>query len=150
MQVTANRFANEVYGRAKTYHDGSAQGTLSTTLITDNGHVSLTDIGTVSGFEKDLASEAKRAVGNLLWRRYCDMDRWCPPRRRHHLVEVKLSDEEFRALLSMMMASDPNPAGSKVDDVMVGLVKRESAARGFDSWFTAYHEFLPEEIPRER
>ena len=57
--------------------------------------------------------------------------------------ERAIRDKEFRALLDMTMASDPNPAGEEADKLINVLLDRESRARGYDSWYVAYHEFKP-------
>jgi len=52
-----------------------------------------------------------------------------------------MNDREFRALLSMTMASDPNPAGEVVDEIIKELLDREAFDRGYSSWYVAYHEY---------
>lgn len=52
-----------------------------------------------------------------------------------------MTDLELRALLTLMMCSDPRPAGT--EDVLEALLDRESNARGFANWIVAYHDFKP-------
>lgn len=55
--------------------------------------------------------------------------------------DLQLTAKEFHALLHMTMASDPNPAGEAVDEVVRNLLEKESQRRGYDSWYVAFHEF---------
>jgi hypothetical protein len=55
----------------------------------------------------------------------------------------EMSNEEFRALLDLMMVSDPWPLNVPEYEALEGLFARESDARGFASWIVAYHELEP-------
>ena len=53
-------------------------------------------------------------------------------------------DIEYRALLDLMMCSDPWPVSdSENQDIIKRFAKREARKRGFDSWVAAYHVFKP-------
>lgn len=54
---------------------------------------------------------------------------------------MKLSDVEFRALLHLMMASDPWPGTEEENDILIALLDNESIAHGYDNWIVAFHEF---------
>lgn len=56
---------------------------------------------------------------------------------------MKLSNAEFRALLNLMMASDPWPGIEEENDILLVLLGNESTARGYDNWIVAFHEFKP-------
>lgn len=60
-----------------------------------------------------------------------------------------LSDDEFRALLDLLMVSDPWPIDTDTGQhlLLQDLAAREWAARGHDdnSWLVAYHEHQQEE-----
>ena len=53
------------------------------------------------------------------------------------------TDSEFRSLLDLVMCSAPYPCEGR--DIVLGMIERESRARGFDSWVEAYHEFVTKE-----
>ena len=56
-----------------------------------------------------------------------------PPRPK------KMDDAHYRALLDLIMASDPWPDG--VDqDAAIALADEEAKLRGLNSWVVAYHE----------
>lgn len=52
-----------------------------------------------------------------------------------------MKDTEFRALLTLFMASDPTPLSEEEDKEVGNMLDRESNKRGYDSWVVAYHEF---------
>lgn len=53
----------------------------------------------------------------------------------------RLTDEEFRMLLDLMMASDPWPISVHQHVIMAGLLSEEAEERGYDDgWVVAYHE----------
>lgn len=54
-----------------------------------------------------------------------------------------MSDLEFRALLDLMVVSDPFPTDVN-RDVIENLLDREAIARGHTNWVDAYHCQLPE------
>lgn len=47
---------------------------------------------------------------------------------------------EYRALLDLMMCSDPWPHGVKREPIEE-LLDTEARERGFDDWLDAYHNF---------
>lgn len=56
-----------------------------------------------------------------------------------------MSDEEFRAFLDLLMASDPWPMGEGTEAeqayvVLVDLADRESRNRGYGNWIEAFHQ----------
>lgn len=59
-------------------------------------------------------------------------------------VRCRLSDTEYRALLDLLMCSDPWPVDSDdhdwTHDEITRLVDREALARGYADWVVAYHE----------
>lgn len=66
------------------------------------------------------------------------------PDREHVKVSgARLTDEEFRALLNLYMASDPPPVSQEDDETFHHLLATECDARGIDGWVVAYHEFRP-------
>ena len=52
----------------------------------------------------------------------------------------KLSNEEAVAFWNLMMVSDPWPLTKPEENVLQRLADNEAKARGFDSWYVAYHE----------
>jgi len=57
-----------------------------------------------------------------------------------------ISDEAFRELLNLFMASDPWPLeGERSKAVIFGFLCAEASKRGYDDWIEAYHEFDPED-----
>lgn len=52
-----------------------------------------------------------------------------------------VSDIEFRALLTFLMASDPSPA-PEYDSDMVALANRLAEERGYDGWVEAFHQHV--------
>lgn len=53
-----------------------------------------------------------------------------------------MNDLEFRILLDLYMVSDPWPLDdSESNNVIGGLLNRESKKRGFDGWIVAFHQF---------
>ena len=56
-----------------------------------------------------------------------------------------LYNDEFRALLDLLMVSDPWPLDDRAHGVLLKLLTSESAARGYESWETAYHEHRTDE-----
>ncbi len=54
-----------------------------------------------------------------------------------------MNDEQFRALLDMVMCSDPWPIedGGNNQELVTDLLEREATNRGFSDWITAYHHF---------
>lgn len=56
---------------------------------------------------------------------------------------ARLTDEEFRALLNLYMASDPSPVSEEDDGEIWHLLATECDARNIDNWVVAYHEFRP-------
>lgn len=60
------------------------------------------------------------------------------------LKSPSLTDERFRALLDLMMCSDPWPVGRDGvwnERVVKDLLDEESRKRGYADWVGAYHEF---------
>lgn len=57
------------------------------------------------------------------------------------MSESSLTDGQFRALLNLMMVSDPWPLSDEEHDRIDWLLDCEAQARGFDRWTEAYHEF---------
>lgn len=56
-----------------------------------------------------------------------------------------MNDQEFRALMNLVMASDPSPLSLREDDILNILLDKEAEERGYDSWYVAYHEFQKSE-----
>jgi hypothetical protein len=58
-----------------------------------------------------------------------------------------MNDQQFQALMSYVMATDPDPndfiVTSGDDAIVQSLLDEEAVKRGFDSWYVAYHEFVP-------
>ena len=54
---------------------------------------------------------------------------------------TKLTEEEFRTLLDLMMVSDPWQLSEESRSVFEFLLNTESIKRGYDAWIVAYHEF---------
>jgi len=52
----------------------------------------------------------------------------------------KLTDQQFRDLLDLFMASDPWPDGVR-KDIIEQLLNTESEVRNYESWVEAYHQF---------
>ena len=63
--------------------------------------------------------------------------------------EIKLSDVEFEALLTLVMCSDPWPTDEANMSIIKNLVTKESQLRGYQDWIHAYHEFNPDEVTYE-
>lgn len=52
-----------------------------------------------------------------------------------------MNDKELIALMALMMCSDPWPTGDDEDnEILVSLMVKEAAKRGYDSWIPAYYE----------
>ena len=58
-----------------------------------------------------------------------------------------MNDEELRALMHLLMVSDPSPLTQAQDKALRNLADREARARGFDGWYAAYHQ-MPEAAER--
>lgn len=56
-----------------------------------------------------------------------------------------MKDLEFRALLDLMMCSDPWPVDGDNQLILEKLIDNESHKRGYDGRMQAYHSFLPKE-----
>lgn len=54
-----------------------------------------------------------------------------------------MSDEQFRALMNLIMLSDPTPLPQPEDEAIQQLADEEAQKRGFLNWIEAYHRFLP-------
>ena len=52
----------------------------------------------------------------------------------------EMTRDEFKALLSLFMASDPSPVSDEEDVLVRELLNRISYEQGFDSWEIAFHE----------
>lgn len=50
-----------------------------------------------------------------------------------------MSDEVFKALMGLVMASDPSPITDNEDKIIRDWLDKESVARGFSDWIDAYH-----------
>jgi hypothetical protein len=61
--------------------------------------------------------------------------------------KARLWDDELRALLNLLMVSDPWPLEESEQVLLKGLADRESEARGFEGWIEAYH-VLGSKAPR--
>lgn len=53
---------------------------------------------------------------------------------------ARLTDIQFRALLTLIMVSDPTPLNDADDNTILDLAHQESVARGYADWVVAYHE----------
>lgn len=54
-----------------------------------------------------------------------------------------MNDRQFRALLNLVMASDPTPLSDEEDDTVRDLLANEAHKRGFMDWIEAFHDFQP-------
>lgn len=54
-----------------------------------------------------------------------------------------MEDRFFRALLDLFMCADPYPCKGR--HLVEELLTQEATTRNFDSWVTAYHNFVPRE-----
>lgn len=53
-----------------------------------------------------------------------------------------MNNLEFRALMNLLMCSDPWPTANWEDEEhLKGLANYEAAKRGFENWIIAYHDF---------
>lgn len=52
-----------------------------------------------------------------------------------------MKNMELRALLDLLMVSDPWPLDNQAQRHLVDFADRESQRRGFENWTVAYHEF---------
>jgi hypothetical protein len=50
-----------------------------------------------------------------------------------------MNDQELRALLDLLMCSDPYPTCDRGEEILKALARRESINRGYDGWIDAYH-----------
>lgn len=57
-----------------------------------------------------------------------------------------MDERQFRALLDLVMCSDPWPEGVEREPI-VTLLNFESVMRGYGDWISAYHNFTPEKLP---
>ena len=48
---------------------------------------------------------------------------------------------EFRALLVLIMCSDPWPVDDRNQELIEAMANREAIERGFTGWVDAYHKF---------
>jgi len=53
-----------------------------------------------------------------------------------------MNDLQFRALLDIIMVSDPSPLANGLDTALVSLAEQEAKARGWGGWSVAYHEHM--------
>ena len=51
-----------------------------------------------------------------------------------------MTNTEFRALLNLMMVSDPWPLSKEENDILEHMLDTEARVRGYDGWIVAYHE----------
>jgi len=54
-----------------------------------------------------------------------------------------MSDKEYRALINLLMTSDPWPAGEEDAITLKRLADREARDRGYEDWIDASHNFRP-------
>ena len=54
---------------------------------------------------------------------------------------MRLSDEEFRALVDLLIWIDPWSYGRSSQSILEGLADSEAKKRNFDNWIVAFHEF---------
>lgn len=54
--------------------------------------------------------------------------------------EPRFSAQEYGALLSLVMVSDPWPTTQYDRDRIVGLLNDEARARNYNDWVHAYHD----------
>lgn len=52
-----------------------------------------------------------------------------------------MTDEQFRAFLNLLMASDGIGIDESDDTTLQGLADEEAHKRGFKTWIVAYHGF---------
>lgn len=53
---------------------------------------------------------------------------------------ARLTQNEFVALMNLMMTADPFPAADRDEEIIERLLASEAARRGFGGWYEAYHE----------
>ena len=53
-------------------------------------------------------------------------------------LDESIADDEFEAVLSLLMASDPSPLSDRQDDLVRQFANREAKKRGFPHWTDAY------------
>jgi len=54
---------------------------------------------------------------------------------------MRFSAQEYAALLSWQMQSDPTPLNGTEQNHVLNVLDTEAEARGYDDWVDAYHEF---------
>jgi hypothetical protein len=59
------------------------------------------------------------------------------------LEKSTVNDFAFRALLNLVMCSDPSPVSPDDDKAIRDCLDEESKRRGFSDWIDAYHRFKP-------
>lgn len=57
-----------------------------------------------------------------------------------------MTHRQFRALMDLVMCSDPWPEGVEREPV-VELLDHEARELGYGDWIFAYHNFTPEKLP---
>ena len=53
---------------------------------------------------------------------------------------VRFSAQEYGAVLTLVMVSDPWPTAERDRDRIVSMLNEEAKARGYNDWVHAYHE----------
>ena len=52
-----------------------------------------------------------------------------------------MGNKEYRALLDLIMCSDPWPVPDENQKIIEILADKEAMRRGFNNWVIAYHKF---------
>ena len=54
----------------------------------------------------------------------------------------RMTDEEFRSFLNLMMCSDPWPTDDEDSIILIKFVEDQSRIRGYENWIEAFHNHL--------
>ena len=86
---------------------------------------------------KEHAPVALIPPGKEILCEFCYERRHCAPGAFRRPGPMTL--REFRALLDLLMASDPNPAGQKNDEILEQFANDQARLLGYENWVAAYH-----------
>lgn len=68
---------------------------------------------------------------------------------RELLKNAPLNDAQFRALLNLMMVSDPWPLSGTDSFLLETLATDEARRRNYKDWIEAYHKHLKDKVPAQ-